>query len=405
MKREGFTLIELLVVTVVIVALMGVIFRLTGIAGGTDAREKTVFRLQCLENCLSGYYAAFGSYPPVPLQGATRNIFRKTDSAAPWIQSDSASDSWDSGVDFNDAEFYSSVDAACKAQPVRAEFQPPKGYGDKYNKYQQQVQNALADGVFDDNESGKAKVEAWVGRTIDDVSTAPNYLSEYQNETSYNKLQLWRFGLMSFLLPRYRFMLECAKGGDGEVAQFNSAIDNFRQWTDNNYLPPRMDTGMSYASWKDFCNTIDGEDDWQIDLIPSQAACARWMPNLGNFGGKGQVVTGPERKFFGVTVGAHGIIPDIAGAPSFALYAPGGYGRGSSSRGYPPNRYTVADGWGRDLYYYSPPPYQMYVLWSAGENGKTLPPWVDIAQLNESQRKIAIGWMSDDIKYMSTGGK
>ena len=353
----------------------------------------------------SGYYAAFGSYPPVPLQGATRNIFRKTDSDSPWIQSDDASDSWDEGVTFKDnAEFYHSVEAACKAQPVRAEFQPPKGYGDDYQRYQQAVQNALADGVYDDDESAKARVQNWVNRTIDDVSTAPGYLNDYQNETSYNTLQLWRFGLMAFLLPRYRFMLDCAKGGDGNVEAFNSAIDNFRQWTDNNYLPPRMDTGMSYASWSDFCNTIEGEDDWQIDLIPSQAACARWMPNLGQFGDL-CVVAGPPRKFFGVTVGDWGPIPDIAGAPGFVLYAPGGYGRGSRARGYPPNRYTVRDGWGNDLYYYSPAPYQMYTLWSAGENGKTFPPWVDVAQLNEEQRKSAIGWMSDDIKYMSTGGK
>ena len=84
--KHGFTLIELLVVTVVIVALMGVIFRLTGIAGGTSAQETTVFRMQCLENCLSGYYATFGSYPPVPLQNASRNIFRKASSSG--IQSD-----------------------------------------------------------------------------------------------------------------------------------------------------------------------------------------------------------------------------------------------------------------------------------------------------------------------------
>ena len=77
-RNSGFTLIELLVVTVVIVALMGVIFRLTGIAGGTSAKETTVFRMQCLENCLSGDYAAFGSYPPVPLQNASRSIYRKT---------------------------------------------------------------------------------------------------------------------------------------------------------------------------------------------------------------------------------------------------------------------------------------------------------------------------------------
>jgi len=180
---------------------------------------------------------------------------------------------------------------------------------------------------------------------------------------------------------------------------FNGAIDNFRQWTDNNYLPPRMDTGTSYESWKEFCNVLDGDDDWQIDLIPSQAACARWMPNL-----KGTVVSGPERKFFGVTVAEHGgMIPEIRSAPSFALYFPGGYNGGSDSRGYPLLHYTVKDGWGRELFYYSPAPYQMYVLWSAGENGRTFPPWVDLSQLNTEQRKIAIYWMSDDIKYMTTG--
>ena len=88
LKKRAFTLIELLIVTVVILALMGVMFRLTGIASGASNRETTVYRMQCLENCLSGYYAAFGSYPPVPLQGASRNIFRKTDTNNPWIQSD-----------------------------------------------------------------------------------------------------------------------------------------------------------------------------------------------------------------------------------------------------------------------------------------------------------------------------
>ena len=111
--KKGFTLIELLVVTVVIVALMGVIFRLTGIVGGTSAQETTVFRMQCLENCLSGYYATFGSYPPVPLQNASRNIFRKTDRDTPWIQSDDPDDSWGEGVSFNDGNFYPSVEAAC----------------------------------------------------------------------------------------------------------------------------------------------------------------------------------------------------------------------------------------------------------------------------------------------------
>ncbi len=395
-------MIELLVVTVVIVALMGVIFRLTGIAGGTSAKETTVFRMQCLENCLSGYYAAFGSYPPVPLQNASRSIYRKTDDKSHWIQSDDKDDTDDSDDTFFE---YNQVDAACKAQPVRAMFPPPAEIGSvtskqAYDSYQQAVQSALQSGVFEGSE--EEAVQNWVGRTLDDISGSPGFLNPHKSKTSFNELQLFRFGLMSFLLPRYRFMLECARGGaSGQAGSFNNAIDNFRQWTDNNYLPPRMDTGMSYASWKQFCDTIGGDDDWQIDLIPSQAACARWMPNL-----KDDVVSGPERKFFGVTVGRYGVIPDIKSAPGFALYSPGGYNSGSSSRGYPLNRYTVADGWGRDLYYYSPAPYQMYVLWSAGENGKTFPPWVDIEQFKQdhpAQYSKAVEWMSDDIKYMTTG--
>jgi len=402
-RNSGFTLIELLVVTVVIVALMGVIFRLTGIAGGTSARETTVFRMQCVENCLSGYYAAFGSYPPVPLQNASRSIYRRTDEDSSWIQSDKKTDTDDSDEKFME---YSQVEAACRAQPVAARYPPPATINgmsskDAYDAYQQAVQNALSQGVFED-ESDEKSVQNWVGRTLDDISSSPGFLSPHKDKTSFNQLQLFRFGLMSFLLPRYRFMLDCAAGSQsGQSQAFNNTIDNFRQWTDNNYLPPRMDTGMSYSSWKEFCDTIGSDDDWQIDLIPSQAACARWMPNL-----KDEVVTGPERKFFGVTVGRYGVIPDIKSAPGFALYSPGGYNSGSSARGYPLNRYTVVDGWGKDLYYYSPAPYQMYVLWSAGENGKTFPPWVDIEQFKQdhpSQYNAAIGWMADDIKYMSTG--
>ena len=394
--KKGFTLIELLVVTVVIVALMGVIFRLTGIAGSASESKTTVYRMQCLENCLSGYYAAFGSYPPVPLQNASRNIFRKVSGG---VQSDDPTDSWGEGEDLH----YDSVEAACRAQPVRVSYPPPEGSYAAFDRYKQQVQSAYGDGVFDGDATGKEKVQSWLGRSLEDVSQNPGFLNPYQKEKSYNQLQLFRFGVMSFLLPRYRFMLGCAKGtgGGSAAAAFNNAIDRFVQWTDpdNNSLPPRMDTGTSYASWKDFCNEIDGDNDWQIDLIPSQAVCARWMPNLA-----GTVVSGQQRKFFGVTIAEHGgMIPEIRSAPSFELYFPGGYNGGSESRGYPLLHYTVKDGWGRDLFYYSPAPYQMYALWSAGPNGKTFPPWVDLNQLNSAQKKMAIDWMSDDIKYMTTG--
>ena len=112
MKR-GFTLIELLIVVVVIATLMGIVFRLAGMGGDSKARGITIRRLQSLENALSGYYAAFGSYPPVPLHGV-RDIYRKTSDEGIQHQDDTEDDT--SSLNWN------YVRTACRAQPVAAEF-------------------------------------------------------------------------------------------------------------------------------------------------------------------------------------------------------------------------------------------------------------------------------------------
>ena len=136
------------------------------------------------------------------------------------------------------------------------------------------------------------------------------------------------------------------------------------------------------------------------DLIPSQAACARWLPNLRD------IVSGPGFNFFGVPIAGPGNgIPEVKNAAGFTLYGAGGSNKSGNS-GYPLNKLTVNDGWGNEFYYYSPAPYQSYVLWSAGENGLTFPPWVDMEQFMKDNRKdydTAVSWMSDDIKFMSTG--
>ena len=409
-RNSGFTLIELLVVTVVVVMLMAVVFRLTGIAGSASARETTVARMQKLENCISGYYAVFGSYPPVPLQGATRNIYRKVNDEHPTIQSDDPTDTDESDTEFNK---YYAVDAACRAQPVAAMYPPPKTMkayvngrwqnvpsDQAYDSFQQAVKAYMeADGYSDGD---KNKIEKWVDASFQDIGGSPGFLNPYQSETDATRLQLFRYGLMSFLLPRYRFMLDCAKGGQSGVSgTFNNSIDNYRQWTEFNPLPPRMDTGIAFESWKAFCDIMGSEDDWQIDLIPSQAACARWIPNLKD------IVSGQDLTFFGVNVGttrSNGI-PEVRYAAGFSLYSAGGR-NSSSASGYPLLSTSVQDGWGHDFYYYSPAPYQTYVLWSAGANGKTFPPWIDLEQFKKdraTQYETAVTWMADDIKFMSTG--
>jgi hypothetical protein len=146
---------------------------------------------------------------------------------------------------------------------------------------------------------------------------------------------------------------------------------------------------------------MGSDDDWMIDLIPSQAACARWMPNLRD------IVNGPGFTFFGVPIGGSGSrgIPNVRDAGSFTLYGAGG-SDSSGNSGYPLNTLTVKDGWTRDFYYYSPAPYQTYVLWSSGEDGRTFPPWVDMEQFrkeNSQDYSTVVKWMSDDVKFMSTG--
>ena len=393
LHKSGFTLIELLVVTVVVVSLMAIVFRLSGIAGGATDQQETVSRMQKLENCLSGYYATFGSYPPVPLQGASRNIYRKVDDRRPTVQTD------DNQIDDSTLD-WEQVRAACLAQPVAAMCPPPSGMEGDYDTFRAAIQSALEADIFGGTD--KTHVESLLSMTWQSLDN-PGFLNPYQEEVDSKRLTLFRYGLMSFLLPRYRFMLDCAKGSKGgnKEEAFNNSIDNYRQWTEFNPLPPRMNSGIAYETWKEFCDIMDSEDDWQIDLIPSQAACARWLPNLQG------IVSGRRVKFFGMTIGNGGKsgLPAVKDAGSFNLYSAGGSHRSGSS-GYPLNTFTVKDGWGREFYYYSPAPYQTYILWSSGADGLTFPPWVDLEQFkneHSDQYEKAVKWMADDIKFMSTG--
>lgn len=63
---EGFTLIEMLVVIVIIVILMGVVFRLSraALAKGNDAKETA--RLAIFKALIEEFHAEYGIYPPVP---------------------------------------------------------------------------------------------------------------------------------------------------------------------------------------------------------------------------------------------------------------------------------------------------------------------------------------------------
>ena len=417
--QQGFTLVELLIVTVVIVALMGIMFRLTGLVGGTDARQTTIKKMQRLENCLSGYYAAFGQYPPVPLQGFSHNIYCRVCSHKIQLSKEENPK--------NEDEAWASVEAACRAQPVAAIYPPAKsifaGNGDKTKDADTLLKNYI-DAVREMH--GTASWEN--GNSIayrqlysqNNANKAKYKEGLWSGSSDFTDLQVFRFGLMSFLLPRYRFMLECARKG----GLFDEVIDGCKQWTDFNPLPAHMDSGVLYQSWGYPGNTathfVDllGEDGkkpdadghrWEVDLIPSQAACARWMPNLEN------IVSGPSNSFFGVMVtvkDSYSINDDgftvFPSAPSPPCVL-GDHTDGTcGSQIYKLLKMTVVDGWGHEFYYYCPPPYQSYILWSAGEDGRTFPPWIDKKEFRKSSysyKETALGWAVDDIAFMAMGEK
>lgn len=385
MKNRGFTLIELLIVTIVIATLMAIVFRLAGTGSESSRRAQTISRLQKLSNAVGGYYAAFGSYPPVPLQGRSRDIYTRVDGGGAMgygIQAGKDEDLNTFAIKSaeKDSRLARQIEAACRAQPVAAGF--PLNAADAH--YEQQV--------FDEyNEVFHTQ-----------YSTIHNYGGFARNSVDWSENHLFMFGLMSFLLPRYQFML------DGQKEMYSD-----RLWLENNRLPYLM-SGKRLGSWEEAQQALQmGRENWDTKLtpglenvrtmvqqLPSQAVCARWMPNFA-----GIVRTIPFNSSHTVFFGVNTQEPDInsVGLDGDKLFVvnSNGYrqGGGSGDGKIEVNGLkTVVDGWGNDFYYYSPPPYQSYQLWSSGPNGRTFPPWFDKATLSQDEVDCVNKWIADDIK-------
>lgn len=373
MKRKAFTLIELMVAVVVIAILMSIVFRLSGTGSDSQKRNLTASRLQRLENCLSGYYAAFGSYPPVPTQRSSRNFRLKVNSY---------------GVQDPDKENqnelnWDSVEAACRAQSVATRFPFRKDMNDWVMNISKQLQKKANSGE-----------KRWKDFDSDALRAGFDNGSKNKNDTVSSEDTVFEFGLMSFLLPRYQFMLGC-----------ESEYLTRAEWIDNNELPSDPENGSTLNGWDDVRDWGFDEktgkakstnDQWKFAMVPSQAVCARWMPNLE---GSCRVLTG--QKFFGISIGdgsASALSAENPGVAGMIRY-PHPVDR-PGVNGYVLNSITILDGWGNEFYYYSAPPYQNYTLWSAGPNGKTFCPWVPLDTLSSDEAAKAGNWMADDIIQM-----
>ncbi len=395
MKR-GFTLIELLVVIVVLVTLMSIMFRLSSLGGGADCLNRTIVHMQKLENCLSGYYAAFGSYPPVKLHG-TRDIYAEV--GLHGIQTDTRQEAiwgWDP-QSFKDGTYqqaeavaWSQVRAACLAQPIACRFPYPDGYED--------VIRAVSDELAAKANSGDDEYkEYWSDSNLKaklsagfDIGGA-NRFGGNEDEEDWRKVQVFQFGLMSYLLPRYLVMMN----GDREF--FTSG---FAQWDSNNTIPCDPFTGDEYPNWQQVRNYIESNkksDLARVANIPSQAVCARWMPNL-----EGVCACNHGFSLFGIDIKDEGAYSELrSNNPNIWIFSPEEESGGSARDQYVLDSVSVKDGWGREMYYYSPEPYQTYTLWSGGPNERTFPAWISRQGLSAKINECVSVWTVDDVIHMS----
>ncbi len=395
MKR-GFTLVEMLIVVVVLVTLMTMTFRLSSIGSNSSARNKTINRMQRLENCLSGYYAAYGSYPPVKLHGS-RNIYLAVNDVG--IQDEDGQENKDlwgwyqpsggHGIGSEqECKAWNQVKAACKSQPLAFRFPFPNL--PVWDQYIQAVSDELKKRAEDATNISEARKHVLqMG-----FSNLKNFGALDSGASDWREVQIFQFGLMSYLLPRYMV------GMNGEQTLF---ADNYRQWTANNVTAydPFTDEKRSWANVYEWAQEVTKENPdrdklMRIANMPSQAVTARWMPNLEQ-----TVSCNYDFRLFGVDVkdpdsSLQELRPDNL---EIEVYSTSGSGTGGTY--YVLDGVTVMDGWGNEFYYYSPPPHQSYTLWSAGPNGRTFPPWISRKTLDGSANRCVGAWVADDIVKMS----
>ena len=405
MKR-GFTLIEMMVVVAVLVTLMSISIRIANIGSETEARSMTISRMQRLENALSGFHAAFGCYPPVKLHGNRR------------LKTEQGQD-----IEWSDeGEAWRWVREVCKSQPLGCRFPFPPGANGEISEAIRELSDAVREASNTEEyqdlfSSQDMKDWAKEGFMSASDTAVEGKLSGKRDKVLWSDMKLFQYGVMSFLLPRYLVMM----GGDRQYYEGNYGSGGYAQWSQNNQNPSDPYTGKP-VSWRTVYDWVQkyvnndeelDEDIVKLRMVPSQAVCARWLPNL-----EGICRCNRDITLFGVHIkSTHrmdmGIFDGMGMARLVTVlrgicFSP--EDNGSYTDQYILDEVTVQDGWGNEFYYYSRSPYQSYTLWSSGPDGKTFPPWISRDRLQSSARSDSNGtgeadraaqWTKDDIIHLS----
>ena len=214
----AFTLIEIMVVVALVGIMIAGVFKLISAAGRSNQRATTVQRIQKLENALSGFYAEYGTYPPV----------ERHDSPDPRITTEDDSN--------NDATgFADRCKRAAASQPVSYEF-PCKKRDDKW-------------------------LELWFKTRGRDVVSANQAVGAYnKNEPAWKDTKGIKLGLLSYLLPRLQVM-----------AEFNSSYGMDSQGGPD----PAF---FELSQWSKYNNASPGN--YREQLERETVACSRWLLNF-----------------------------------------------------------------------------------------------------------------------------
>lgn len=438
--KKAFTLLELLIVTVVIAVLASITFRLIGSQDDASKRNMTIKRLQCLENACVGYFAAFGSYPPVRVVGS-RNLYYEVDPDS-MIQQMYDGNTADANLQeppksFNGKRaFENQCEAACRSQPLGMVFPFSEVDADAIG-----TAFANAKKFHDEGDKNYGQPVAICGGHIQNLGQLNHEVADWC------RMQLFRFGLMSFLLPRYLLMMDYS---DSET----DIYDQFKQWDEHKSAPCRFRNGVPYNDggdngWQELAESVvtpdikyghTGSGDpltgkfsryndkyWEAALLPSQIVTTRWIANFEEI----LKFQSPSRNAFKVNkkktaivygVNLHGqedvdlsdyttdgfTIPNNFPNKRIPFYYPGGGQHGGAKGGggggaYVLDGITCSDAWGYEFYYYSPQPYQFCRLWSAGKDGSTFPPWItddEIERLGGDYSRLAREFVADDLVHL-----
>ena len=229
-NSKGFTLIELMVVIAVIAILSGVTFRLMSAAGLQKQRATTITKMERIQNALSGYYAVYGTYPPVPFyNGMSLEGSLGTN---------------------NKGDNMSGEDAATRAKHIAGS--QPFAFGYPFAK----------------------ELSDWVQENIrrDPRRTALGVLDPHKalgtlnlGSEDWEKNRAFYFGLMSYLLPRVEMI---SFDGGIDIKFFESAL-----WAKNNGSSAGGGTG---AALDKLARLLSKQ------RVLENEACAKWLPNFEN---------------------------------------------------------------------------------------------------------------------------